>query len=1175
MLRFRIFFLMALLSVCRVFGQVERLVVNEIMVGNIDNFVSPAFNFDGWIELYNPTDRDIPLAGVCFSDDPEEPCKWRAPKEMKSVPAGGYRVVWFDSADICNTNVCFNLDSDGGQLFINAADGTNQLTFFYPEAIERCAYACTEDAGDNWSWTAAPTPGATNNTAVYANEQLPMPEVDKDSQLFTSQVIAQVSIPKGVTLRYTTDGTVPTEKNGTVSNGGRFYVSKTTSLRLRYFQDGYLPSRVTSRSYIKRDKDYRLPIVSVIADPKFLYGDSLGILVDGKNGVPGNQFSDKKNWNRNWERPANFSFIDTDGQMKVNQDVDMKVSGAYSRSLSPRPFKLKGNKKHGGDRNLKHPFFSAKPYLRNRTIVMRNGGNENNTRLKDGAMATLTQTGGAYVDLQSYEPAHEFVNGEYKGVLNMREPNNKQYPYGNYGLSTDDIEAFEVNIDSGYIVTAGTGERFERLYQLSQDAAQPDVYEEIRQCLDIDEYIDYMAMYFYVGTNDWPHNNLKGFCAKDGGKYHIVSFDHDFDFGTTNTFNEFASKQNYTFRQLYNLGISRRQEIKFVTLFLNLIKNDDFRRQFIDSYCVMGGSVFEPTRCCAVIDSLAARVEPMMQLEGRSVMSAAASLKNNLANRMPTMMTALRGYSPMKLITTPAQNVRLSSNTDAAKLYINNTEVLTGRFNGQLFAPVTLRAVAPAGYQFDGWQLRSGMTNELVAMNTMWYYYDKGTLSASDDWYMPNVSRTSWKIGRAPFGYGKDGISTTLSYGSDSNNKYPVYYFRKSFSYQGEKTENTRFLMNYVVDDGFIVYINGHEAGRYNMRTDSSPYASSNATGNPDSGQIELPANLFQVGRNVVCVEVHNYSATSSDIYFAAQIGYEDGDGHSNFYADTPEIDLPAGASDLVACFSPVSDEQRKADRIRPVRINEVSAANDTYVNDYYKRKDWIELYNTTSEDIDLTGMYLTDDIGDLHKYRIQPPSSLIPHPSSIIPAHGYRLVWCDGEEPISQLHASFKIPASGTTLALTAADDSWTDYFEYPAHNAEQTVGRYPDGSNDVYLMTIPTIDKANRLSSYAQLLYDTPTGFQLPSLGGRQRGGELSSGWGLGVGSLLYAADRLILRGWSQPETRLTIYTADGQQVATAILNPVDGYATYDTTRLPTGFYLARVADTKGHQVVCKIVK
>jgi hypothetical protein len=52
----------------------------------------------------------------------------------------------------------------------------------------------------------------------------------------------------------------------------------------------------------------------------------------------------------------------------------------------------------------------------------------------------------------------------------------------------------------------------------------------------------------------------------------------------------------------------------------------------------------------------------------------------------------------------------------------------------------------------------------------------------------------------------------------------------------------------------------------------------------------------------------------------------------------------------------------------------------------------------------------------------------------------------------------------------LTAADKSWTDRFVYAAHTSDQTVGRYPDGSNDVYVMNIPTIEKANVVSSYVK---------------------------------------------------------------------------------------------------------
>lgn len=35
--------------------QAQTLVINEVMTANVDMFLSPSTNFDGWIELYNPT----------------------------------------------------------------------------------------------------------------------------------------------------------------------------------------------------------------------------------------------------------------------------------------------------------------------------------------------------------------------------------------------------------------------------------------------------------------------------------------------------------------------------------------------------------------------------------------------------------------------------------------------------------------------------------------------------------------------------------------------------------------------------------------------------------------------------------------------------------------------------------------------------------------------------------------------------------------------------------------------------------------------------------------------------------------------------------------------------------------------------------------------------------------
>ena len=157
---------------------------------------------------------------------------------------------------------------------------------------------------------------------------------------------------------------------------------------------------------------------------------------------------------------------------------------------------------------------------------------------------------------------------------------------------------------------------------------------------------------------------------------------------------------------------------------------------------------------------------------------------------------------------------------------------------------------------------------------------------------------------------------------------------------------------------------------------------------------------------------------------------------------------------------------ERSAQGLCPVRVNEVSAANDIYVNDLFKRNDWVELYNTTDQPIDVEGMYLSDNVKKPTKYKISKAKS---QANTIIPAHGYLIIWCDKLDAQSQLHASFKLGAEGGDVLLTAADESWKDHFVYTEMKGDETAGRYPDGSNQVYTMNLPTIAKTNIIGSYA----------------------------------------------------------------------------------------------------------
>ena len=78
------------------------LVINELMASNVGTAMSPATNFDSWIELYNPSDQPVDLTGMFLSDEPGNPTRWCMPSNIGSVPAKGFKVIWLGSNEIKN-----------------------------------------------------------------------------------------------------------------------------------------------------------------------------------------------------------------------------------------------------------------------------------------------------------------------------------------------------------------------------------------------------------------------------------------------------------------------------------------------------------------------------------------------------------------------------------------------------------------------------------------------------------------------------------------------------------------------------------------------------------------------------------------------------------------------------------------------------------------------------------------------------------------------------------------------------------------------------------------------------------------------------------------------------------------------------------------------------------------
>ena len=1120
------------------------LIINEIMASNTGEVMSPATNFDSWIEVYNPGDAAVNLGGMYLSDDSGNLKRWRMPQNIGRVAAKGYKVIWLGSNDIEPTQATFKLDCDGGTICISDTSGQLIASQDYPAAKSRTAWARQTDGTGEFGWTATPTPGATNATAQFATERLNPPVVDQGSQLFNSTLIVKVTIPRGATLVYTTDGSVP-QASGKVSANGVFIIDETTNYVFRLFQDGKLPSVPVTRSYIKSANEYTIPVISIVGNEKYFTDPVWGIDVAGTNGKTGNGSDTPVNWNMDWDRPVNFSYISPTDGMLFNQDVNISVSGGWTRKASPRSMKLKSNKIFDGQNHLDYPFFPQKPYIRSKTLLVRNGGNDvwdYHARFTDPALSTVIQRSGIDLDVQSFVQVAEYINGKFKGVLNLREPNNDKFVYANHGYDDDEIDMFENNTFKN-----GTQEVFNRLCLIAADSDDPTTYEQVKSLLDVDEFINYMAVELYLGNDDWPDNNLKAYRSRQDGRYRYVCFDLDFAF-------------NNRGRNSFSQALDNFKSVKTVSLFLNLLENDTFRRQFIDTYCIVGGSVFEKNRTIAIIDELADAMRPMSTFDGYLPDKAADHIKNAIRSRLETMTSRLQQYQPMKLSNTRAQSVELSSDTEGATILVNGIKVPYSTFNGRLFQPVTLEAKAPAGYTCIGWKKSASTTTELIKNNESWKYYDQGEAPAN--WNAASFNDNTWKSGKAPLGYKMSGIKTTVSYGSDANRKNPTTYFRKSISLSKAPSASDLFQLNYQVDDGFIVYVNGTEAGRVNMSSGTVGYSSFSSTyagDTPLTGSLELPATLFRSGSNVIAVEVHNTSFTSSDLYWDAELLTTVGDVSEEWLSTEATIDLPADNKVLLtACFAPSVGSPMAGQGLTPIRINEVSAANGIYVNDYFKRNDWLELYNTTSQDIDLAGMYLSDDPGNPLKAQISNHNSQI---STVIPAHGYLVVWCDKLEPLTMLHTTFKLSAEGGEVLLTAADKSWTDHFVYSAMNSDQTAGRYPDGAAEVYLMNVPTIAKTNITSGYA-------TEIEQP---GETAIRDIAATGGPGIS---YTGGSLLISSAGTDAVKVSIYSLAGHNTLNTTVPTSGGRATLSVAHLHDGVYMAAVTTAGGRQSVCKFI-
>jgi len=180
--------------------------------------------------------------------------------------------------------------------------------------------------------------------------------------------------------------------------------------------------------------------------------------------------------------------------------------------------------------------------------------------------------------------------------------------------------------------------------------------------------------------------------------------------------------------------------------------------------------------------------------------------------------------------------------------------------------------LAPAGAGAMTIQLGSG-GDELVSAGQPWRFF-RGVEAPSESgeaWAQIEFDDSAWETGPGGFGYGDEDDATVLD---DMRGEYVSVYIRNTFAVSSALAEEPlQLVIDY--DDGFIAYLNGVEVARQHMPEGPATYtttASSHEAGSPETIDLGAAEELLREGGNVLAVEGHNISLSSSDFSLAAAL---------------------------------------------------------------------------------------------------------------------------------------------------------------------------------------------------------------------------------------------------------------------------------------------------------------
>ena len=459
------------------------VVINEFLASNVEGLEDEDGDTSDWIELYNAGASAANLAGWSLCDDLSAPDQWIFP--AISLPSHAFLVIFASGKNRrpltgeLHTN--FNLDAGGEYLGIFDASGQPQSEFSptFPRQLPDVSYGNYGDTGEV-RYFGHPTPGAPNdNSSAYlgivADVDFSLPR----GYYSDSLSVGLSTATPGATIRYTRNGSTPTPTSGTL--GTSAYIYDTMPLRAIAYKNGYLPSAVSTHTYIMLDEviyqpddpsgfpptwgsyqgipvaaDYEmdptivndpryrnsieedlrsLPALSIVTNRDDMFGGSYGI------------YANPLREGSSWERPASIELILPDGSTGFQSNAGVRIHGGESRrpDLTPKhSFRLYFRPEYGTSR-LEYPLFDELAADTFDVLVVRSSfsnswpfGRPTALYFRDQWLRDTQHD----MDWPSSHGrfVHLYVDGLYWGIYDISEHLDDNYAVSYFGGGTEDYD---------------------------------------------------------------------------------------------------------------------------------------------------------------------------------------------------------------------------------------------------------------------------------------------------------------------------------------------------------------------------------------------------------------------------------------------------------------------------------------------------------------------------------------------------------------------------------------------------------------------------------------------------------------------------------------------------------------------------------------------------------------